>query len=236
VDQTYGQKNKLRLFVKILYILFLLIPLYVVLKNSGGPAGLIKMFSNPSLVAYLFLRLTGLYAFFLIFLQIVHGAFMPLWFKIFDSRSTVDHERNGIYAYLLILAHPTFFTLSAFLAEGTQGVIDAFIPGFFTQTDLLLNYGRIGFTLITLGVLAAYFRHKPFLNRHWLKSHVLNYVGFWFLFLHSWNIGSDTQTFPLNIIYPTMALIVGSSIVYRFIPRLYKVIRAARFKEGEQRV
>lgn len=224
-------KGILRVGVRLSYILFLLIPLYVIYKNTGGIEGLLKSFTNPSLAAYLFLRLTGLYAFFLIFLQIVHGAFMPLWFKIFDSRSAVLHEKHGVWAYLLILSHPIFFTLSAVLASGFKEGIITLFPAFQTKTDILINYGRIGFTLITIAVFASYFRHKGFLNRHWLKFHILNYVAFYFIFLHSWNIGSDTRTFPLSVLYPAMAIVVAFSIAYRILPRVWKALNTKPTKK-----
>jgi len=218
-------KATLKTAIKLLYIGFLLIPLYIIFKNLGGFEGLSKSLTNPSLTAHLFLRIAGLYAFFLIFIQIVHGAFMPLWFKIFDSRATINHEKFGVWIYGLVLAHPLFFTLSAILATGLKNGVLTLIPSFETKTDILINYGRIGFTLVTIAFLASYLRHKSFLNRHWLKLHILNYVAFYFIFQHSWNIGSDTQTFPLNLVYPTMAIIVSTSIAYRFLPSLLKLAR-----------
>ncbi|MEK7521463.1 MAG: hypothetical protein AAB599_01530 [Patescibacteria group bacterium] len=128
----------LRTLIRILYGLFLLVPLYVVYKNSGGLIGFFKYFQQPSLTTYLFLRLTGLYAFFLIFLQIVHGGFMPLWKKIFDAKATVSHEKQGVLAYCLVLTHPLFFTLSAILAAGLKNGVITLFPSFETKTDLFL--------------------------------------------------------------------------------------------------
>lgn len=212
-----SNRATLRLPLTILYFAFLLVPLYVLNKNSS-----FQNLGNPAVLTYTFLRLSGLYAFFLIFLQILWGAFMPFWKTIFDDRAVVWHEKMGVLAYILIFVHPVFFFISAYLASGLSVALGLILPGFSTDYDLHLTYGKIGFTLISLSVAAAYFRHLPFFNRYWLAFHLLNYVSFWFIFLHSRSVGSDTHTFPLNFLHPLMGAVVAASIAYRLAPRLMR--------------
>lgn len=201
-------QNNLRIFFILLYVILLLIPGYTALQNG-----------NAGGVTYFFLRLTGLYAFILIFIQIMLGAFMNYWRSVFGPKILNFHMREGILAYGLILAHPALFLLNAALA-GVPDVLSLLIPGFTNAYETYLSFGKIGFILLTIAIFAARFRNIGFLQRHWRKFHILNYVAFWFIFSHSLSLGSDTHTPPFSWLYPIMAILVVVSILYRriFIP------------------
>lgn len=210
------------LFISIYFIL-LFIPGYTVWQNGGFAAQ-----TDTTAITYLFLRLAGLYAFVLIFIQIMLGAYMDFWRGIFGSRILNFHMGEGIVAYGLILAHPAFFLLNAILANAPNP-LGLLVPRFSTFYETYLSFGKIGFILLTVAVLAAKFRNVGFLQVHWRKFHILNYLAFWFIFVHSFNLGSDTRTPPFSWLYPIMAVLVVLSIFYRRIYILFiKSARASR--------
>ncbi len=195
--------NNINIIFIFLYTLLLLIPGYTLFQD-GEADGTIS----------LFLRLTGLYAFVLIFIQIMLGAFMDFARRIFGPRILNFHMTQGLVAYGLILAHPTLFLLNTVLA-GVPNPLILLLPRFTTAYETYLSFGKVGFVLLTAAVFAARFRNTQFLQKHWRKFHILNYIAFWLIFVHSFNIGSDAKTPPFSWLYPVMAVLVVLSIFYR---------------------
>lgn len=196
-----------------------MIPGYTLLRNTGGFESLTGY--GASSATYTFLRLTGVYAFTLVFIQIILGAFMNYWRTVFGPKILNFHMREGIVAYGLILVHPAFFLLNALLAN-VPNPLGLLLPQFSNAYETYLSFGKIGFILLTIAVFAAKFRSASFLEKHWRKFHILNYIAFWFIFVHSLNLGSDTHTAPFSLLYPVMAVLVVISIGYRriYIPFL----------------
>lgn len=203
MDKTAPRLQMLKTPFVLLYTVLLFIPLYTVLQNGGVDQTI-----------YLFLRLAGLYGFILIFVQIMLGAYMEIARRVFGPKVLNFHIREGIVAYGLILAHPILFLLNTALA-GVPNVLGLLIPRFANTYETYLSFGKIGFILLTIAVFAAKFRNVGFLQRHWRKFHILNYVAFWFIFVHSFNVGSDTHKAPFSWLYPVMAILVVLSIFYR---------------------
>lgn len=204
----------------LIYLLLLFIPGYAVSQNSGFTER-----EGATASTYLFLRLTGLYGFVLIFVQIMLGAYMDFARRIFGPKILNFHMREGIVAYGLILAHPILFLLNTALA-GVPNALGLLVPQFTTTYETYLSFGKFGFILLTLAVFAARFRNALFLQKHWRKFHILNYLAFWLIFVHSFNVGSDTRLAIFSWLYPVMAVLVVLSIFYR---RVYiPFIRSAR--------
>lgn len=191
------------------YLLFLLIPVLTLLVNKQ------TLSFQGDQVTYTFLRISGLFGFILLFLQIMPGTFMPYWTRLFGDHALVWHEKMGLVVYSLILLHPTFFTLSTWFTDGLEAATVGLFPRPDNFYEYYLSLGKIAFTLLTLAVFAAYFRHKGFLNLYWLKFHILNYVVFVLVFIHSFGIGSDTHTFPMSAFYPISAVGVAACLGWR---------------------
>lgn len=204
------------------YLVLLFTPGYTVWQNGGLAA------QDTAALTYLFLRLTGLYAFILIFIQIILGAYMDFWRGIFGSRILNFHATQGLVAYGLVLTHPAFFLLNA-TVKNIPSPLGLLVPQFSSAYEIYLSFGKVGFILLTVAVFAAKFRNASFFQKHWRKFHILNYITFWFIFVHSFNVGSDTKATPFAWFYPIMAVLVVLSIFYRriYIPFL-KSARASR--------
>lgn len=211
-------KKILRQVSVFLYLLILVIPIYTVLQNTGDLTRFWDPTPEPGEITYFFLRAVGLYAFVLLFLQITIGAWMPHWTKLFP-KIFLFHETQGLFAYGFLFAHPLFFLVNSFFTTGVFAPVSLLFTNFGNIREFYISLGKIAFVLLTIGVFAAYFRHKPFLNRHWRKFHILNYVAFWLVFFHSFNLGSDTRTYPMNLVYPVTGILVLLSILKRLIPR-----------------
>jgi predicted ferric reductase len=199
---------KARYFFILAYLLLLFVPAYTVWRNGTLAV------QDATALTYLFLRLTGLYGFILIFVQIMIGAYMDFARRVFGPRILNFHIQEGFVAYGLILAHPVLFLLNKALA-GAPDMLDLLVPRFTTSYEVYLSFGKFGFILLTIAVLATRFRKTPFLQKHWRKLHILNYVAFWLIFSHSFNVGSDTQAGVFSWLYPVMAILVIFSIFYR---------------------
>lgn len=185
-------KKKRAIFLFFWFFLLSLSP-FTVLRNLE----LEKVFANDLLTVNFFQRILGLVSFTLLFSQIMLGSMMEKWIKLLGGWAYKFHITEGVFTYLVIFLHPFMQTIIDFKSRGLVAAVLTFLPG----RDLYLNLGKISFLLITLGVLAGYFRTKPFFRRNWKKFHYLNYFAFFLVAIHSWNLGSDVLAFPFNPFY-----------------------------------
>ena len=168
-------------------------------------------------------RLTGIIAFELIFIQIVLGASMNFWTNKFGGWVYTFHTRyEGSLAYLLILTHKldpfSIFPQFCFLCK--------------TKTELYLTLGRASFWLITLAVVAAKFRGlTPWLRKNWRGLHILNYLVFFLVAFHSWNLGSDASYVPFRYFY-FLSLPIVTTIVLVKLFHFFKVVVPENISRG----
>lgn len=134
-------------------------------------------------------RITGVTAFVLITLQI---------FLSSNIKFTKLHKLNGILAYTFIFIHPILMILYRYSYSGK------FDP-FYVYTDLcvlcdgtyehFINLGRIAFYITTITVITARFKNylSEWIRNNWRKLHILNYIAFYLVSIHAYNLGSDTS-------------------------------------------
>jgi predicted ferric reductase len=199
---------------KIIFFLILIGLLSLAPITILSTSTLAENFKYPVLAASFFQRLVGMWAFTLLFVQLILGAFMPTLTEKFGGWIYSWHIFQGVLIYGLILAHPSLFVLFNYYV-GTG--FDPFYV--FTQLCLLckgknefyLTFGRLSFWIFTVTVTAGYFRaFIPFLRRHWKKFHKLNYPTFLLIGLHSIGVGSDVGTAPFSFFHgPSLVIIAG---------------------------
>jgi len=205
-------KNKL-IFWGILLAMLSVVPL-TILPSVDLP--LVLKF--PAGVAGLALRFLGLTSFVLLFFQLMLGAYMERCINRFGGWVFKFHIFNGIAIYSLIILHPLAFLFSRYFIGIGADPIFIFL-GFCiycqTKLDFYYTLGRISFWLLTIGVLAGFFRNiNPFMRFNWRKFHVLNYVAFLIVGVHEYLLGTD---------YMTQPFFAFSIIAYLLV--LYTVIR-----------
>ena len=216
-------------------LLFLLAWLIIIFS---GPISVIRnsdidsVVSDPVILTNFFQRLTGLLAFSILFVQIVLGSWMNNWIQIIGARAYKLHITQGLIAYGFVLIHPIF--QNAIIYQTSRSLSEAllvFVPSLNTQRDILLVFGRSAFILATIAVVAAYFRTKPFFRRNWKAFHILNYLVFYLVLIHS-RIGTDIKSPPFSWIYWTAAIVVTVSIGHRlFSPFFRKLAQPAIIKQ-----
>jgi sulfoxide reductase heme-binding subunit YedZ len=177
----------------------------------------VKIWGNDILMVNIFQRVVGLLVYVMLSVQIVIGSNIKYWVQIVGARAYKLHITQGIVAFLFSLVHPLFENVVVYLVSGS--VIDSlavFVPSISTQRDLYMTVGKIALTLMIIAVFTGYFRTKPFLRRNWRVFHILNYLVFFIVFLHSFLIGSDVRNFPFSVIYWAVFLAVSASVLIRF--------------------
>jgi len=177
------------------------------------------LFKSPATVANIAQRILGLTAFTMLFIQILLGSFMPKLIDKFGGWIFSFHIFQGVLIYTLIFLHPLAMVFHKYFVH--QG----FDP-FYVFTDicflcqnsfeLLYSLGKLAFWFITISVLAGLFRTAtPWMRVNWRKLHLLNYVSFMLIAIHSFFLGTDIGTFPFSFIHMPAIIIITCLTVYK---------------------
>ena len=163
-------------------------------------------------------RLTGLWVFTLLFVQIILGSFMTQITEKLGGWIYRFHIFQGFLIYFLILMHMLSFVFISYFAGKSFDPFYVFVDVCVlcnNKFEYYFNFGRVAFWFITLAVFAGFFRtFHPFLRVHWRKFHVLNYFAFILVGAHSLFVGSDIGTFPFSIIHgPSLLVATGILVV-----------------------
>lgn len=98
-----------------------------------------------------------------------------------------------------MIAHPVMQSVLTYVESGA--IVPFLLFQGTTPREIFIGYGRIAFVVITVVILTGLLRTKFFLRRKWRKLHVLNYLFFYFVFIHSYKLGSDISHMPLNLVF-----------------------------------
>jgi predicted ferric reductase len=162
-------------------------------------------------------RITGLTAFGLLFIQIVLGSNMDFWRTKLGDKALKLHIVNGILTYTFIFLHPILMVLYMYSYSSN------FDP-FYVYTDFCvlcdgayeyyINFGRLAFLFTTIAVFAGLFRGmNMWMRQNWRKLHILNYFAFYFVSIHSYNIGSDSSEPLFTYLFWTAQIVVLVSVI-----------------------
>lgn len=157
-------------------------------------------------------RITGLTAFALITLQIYMST---------NRKFLKLHMLNGILAYTFVFLHPLLMVVYRYFANHK-------IDPFYVYTDLCvlcdgtyetyINFGRIAFYLITLTVVTAKFRNiSAWVSNNWRKLHIINYVVFYLVSIHAYNVGTDFLSQIFIYLFWFCQAIVAYAIIKRIV-------------------
>jgi|SRR3989344_5112618 len=197
--------NKLKTLFIFIYLVLLAIPLFTFVNDAG--------FNN--LQAYKFVRLFGLFGITLIFIQMMLGAFMNYFRKLFGTKILKFHIIEGIIAYLIIVLHPTFYFLYNLQFSDFKTSILSLLPSFATNIDIYIDFGKLGLIFLTIAIMAGIFRTYPLISKNWRWFHRLNYIVFGLILIHSFFLGTDTKTAPFVYLYPIFIVGLITSVVYK---------------------
>lgn len=154
----------------------------------------------------------GLYAFTLVWAQIMLGSFTPFWRKFFP-RVTTLHRRLGVFALVFALLHPTLLLIgvgpAVYLAR--TYVAPNLIP------FIWLAYVQL-FLLVTTASTALLMK-LPWLRRRWRIIHLLNYTVFFSVLIHSWALGHDLQT---SAVLRGLWVVYGLTVIIALVARILR--------------
>lgn len=157
--------------------------------------------------------LLGLYAFTLVWMQIMLGSLMPLWRKYWP-RAVTFHRRLGVFALVFAVLHPLFL----FIGVGWT----AYWARSFVLPNLVIYVwlGYLQLILIVTTASTALLMRRPWLRTRWRTIHILNYVVFYSVLLHSLALGHDLQTSAaLRGLWYVYGLTVTIALILRLVRR-----------------
>jgi len=207
-------KNKL-IFWGVLIILLSIAPLTILDTLNFSIA-----FKFPAATTNLLMRFVGLTAFILLFWQLMIGAFMERWINKFGGWVFNFHVINGVVIYSLVFLHLLSLVLFRYFLGIGMDPIFVFL-GFCiycqTKSDFFYTLGRVAFWLITIGVLAGFFRKSTtFMRFNWRKFHMLNYMAFLIIGIHGYLLGTDFLIQP----FFAFSIIAYLLVIYTIIRKL----------------
>lgn len=200
----------------IVAIIVLIAPGWVFFSQRGGLAFL-EGADWPRANRLLF-PLAGLYAFTLVWLQVMIGS-NRRWLQSLFPGILRYHRWQGAFAFLLAMLHPL-------LLIGGIG-LEAYLRDAFVAPDLVLFvwFGRLALFLLALTVATALLRRLQWLRRRWHAIHYLNYVIFVLVWIHSWMVGSDIRATGLRWLWLAFAATFIASALGRLVRRAARPAR-----------
>lgn len=177
--------------------------------------------TNQILLTNFFQRVVALIAFSMLSFQLILGSFMTRFTQKLGGWALKFHLFEGAVIYSLVVLHPLLFVFLNFKAKG---IFDPFYV--FTEFCVLCSsrqefwytLGRLSFWLITIAVVAAKLRTRPWWRVHWRKFHILNYFTFFLIATHAWFSGTDVWEPPFVWIYWLAVFLILLTVVYKLIP------------------
>lgn len=159
--------------------------------------------------------LAGLIAYFLVWGQVMIGSNLD-WVRKHLPGIETFHRRQGVFALLFALLHPTL------LLWGVG--FEVFMRGDFVDPALSLFvwFGRVALLLIVLTAGTALLRRTRWFRRLWRRLHYLNYVIFILVSIHSLNLGTDVRS--------SLKILWGLFILSFLVSALARIWRAVRFR------
>jgi DMSO/TMAO reductase YedYZ heme-binding membrane subunit len=198
-----------------LYTAALLLPLYVYFYQRGGASFLEN--AGPGLALKLLFPLIGLYAFTLVTLQVLVATNIR-WLRRFWPGILRFHRAQGSFALLFAVLHPGFILLGYGAAK--------YLSFRYVAPDqvwwLLPGYAALIILLLTTGTALLAWRGRDI--PWWRKLHRLNYAVFVLAWLHSWFIGSDTQSVLLRTVWVVYLLVVIVSVTGKYSKAIKRLI------------
>jgi glycine/D-amino acid oxidase-like deaminating enzyme/nitrite reductase/ring-hydroxylating ferredoxin subunit/DMSO/TMAO reductase YedYZ heme-binding membrane subunit len=209
----------LKIVLPLIYLAVLALPAWYFFSTRGG----IGFLSGASLrtVELLVFPLFGLYAFVLVWAQVMLGSSMPVWRKVFPWIEKF-HRAEGVFVLLFALIHPSLL----FLAYGPA---DYLAKTFVTsEQKLFVTLGQFQLLLLVLTVSTALLRNTRLVKRWWRYVHWANYLVFISAWTHSWFLGSDVQTSGLRYVW----IFFGITFVISSVARIVRGIKNKRAQKA----
>jgi hypothetical protein len=205
-------KRILQILCVCIYLSAFIIPgyMYFIVNHAGNQLVSSRTIAGGMLILF---RLFGLYAFVLVWSQLMLGALKIPLQRLFGSRILKLHLFLGPFTLLFAFTHYMLFTIGNLLTG--LGPFEA-ISSYLGPSVLYGYLGLTAFYLMVLTVISAMLRSRPFVKIYWRKIHYTNYVIFLFAFVHSFFIGTEVQSQPLHSLYYFFAISYLIAVGYQW--------------------
>lgn len=168
----------------------------------------------PGQIYYVFSKLIGMYAIFLLWLQVIMALAQG---TAFDNKLTFwnmrFHRNFGIAAFSMLLLHAALFVVAVSIRK-EHFAYGLFIPdfsgGFYT---LSVTFGVLAFYGVIIVVLSGFIRKATRGKAKWL--HRISMVALILTLLHCLLIGTETRHPLLLSVYVVMAITFCVALYYR---------------------
>jgi hypothetical protein len=212
-----------RISIIIGIILLMLLPLMAWLKAEGNPLDYLLNQVPAGQEFYIFSKLIGLYAFFLLWLHIMWVLLKgSVFYFPLPHWQQNQHKIMGIILIVVAILHVLLFVMAVSLRKGVFAY-SMFIPNFSDYYHSLLGLGVFAFWLLPF-ILYSGIKLKA--NQHKLWMHRSVFLFYLLVFFHGIGVGSETKSGILFWFYLLMGIsVVFSCIFYFYYP--YKAIKKA---------
>lgn len=165
---------------------------------------------------YVWSKLLGLYAYVLLWLQILYGLSARRWAGSKPAAWRVDiHRALAGMALSLIVLHVFLFVGAASLRGkhlALQWLLPVFDKGYYAA---MVSLGALALGLLLVAALCAVFRR--YLGRIWKWGHWLALPAFALVCLHSLSIGSESRLLGMIGVYGLTLLATLTMLAGRFL-------------------
>lgn len=212
-------------------------PLDVKSSPFSVPEPSFGIFGDPAKFAWYFARATGILAFILLTIVVIHGLIISsrAFIRMYPAAIALETHRFLSWAALgIVVLHFGSFLFDDFMR---MSVAEIFIP-FLLQRDFktLLGYdiglvtalGIIAFYLIVILILTSEFRSKMS-AKLWRTIHYSSFVAYPLFLIHGILTGTDSREWWMQAMYILSGISVFALIVTRIVFRnILPKIRARR--------
>lgn len=207
-------KQFFKISLLLVYLIIFCIPAYTFFVVSPANFSLlVDRATIPVDRLFIVFRLCGLYAFTLIWSQIILGTLRIPLTKIYGSRILKVHMTLGLFTLLFTILHPLFFYMAHLLQHTSPfEAMDQYLG---PSADFYGDLGVIAIGILFITVCTAQFRTHPLLKKYWRLIHYANYLIFILVFLHSYNIGSEVHLQPLRSLYTFFGITFLGASIYK---------------------
>jgi DMSO/TMAO reductase YedYZ heme-binding membrane subunit len=202
-----------RVVIPIVFTVILAIPAITYFGINGAAEMLFGADVTPEVRFYTLFRLFGLYAFTFVWGQIMVGPFMEPLGRLYGRNWFYFHRAQGIFALLLALLHPLIFYSAYIIWTGSYNWFAAVTS--YTPHPLYVILGETALLFMVATVTTALLQRHPRVAPWWHRLHVLNYVVFVLVWVHSYLLGQEAHAAPMSWLYPFFGLTFLAAVVYR---------------------
>lgn len=189
--------------VTVITLIMAVIPVVIWMQSTGDLSIYIDYETPPGQLYYVFSKLMGMYAIFLLWLQVIFmlikrssiGEKLPHW-------SIKLHRNLGIITFCCLLVHAVLFMTAVSIRKGHLAfgaLIPKFDHGFYTSA---VSLGVLALYGLILVIIAGFIRKRGIKKAKWF--HRISIISLMLTLIHCLLIGTETRYYLMITVYAFM--------------------------------